>query len=296
MDGILNIYKPEGTSSNYIVQKIKKKFKADKVGHGGTLDPFASGILPIFINRSTKLDSYMHLLDKEYIACLKLGAATNTGDYKGKIIKVETIPFINERKINDVFKNFIGKITQVPPAFSAKKINGKRSYDMARKGDYVSLQPISTDIYSCDLLYYNKTEIFIKVVCGSGTYIRTLCEDIARCLGTVGYTFRLERTRYGPLEKSNAVCFDNLYDINVENLDKFLLPSDFLLYDYPIIIIEESALKNVLNGAEISKEKIRKIYGTAAENGIYRVYDVNDKFIGIGNFYDNMVKMKLLIH
>ena len=296
LNGILNIYKPEGLSSNYIVQKIKKKFHISKVGHGGTLDPFAVGVLPIFINRSTKLDTYMHLLNKDYIACLKLGAATNTGDYTGKIVKTAPVPFVNECKINNVLKNFIGEINQVPPAFSAKKVKGKRAYSLARNGEDISLKPITTYINSCKLLYYNKNEIFIKVTCGSGTYIRTLCEDIAKSLDTVGYTASLERTRYGPLEKSNAICFDDLYNNNICSISKFLLTPDFILYNYPMIIIDEGALKEVLNGVEITKEKIINIYGIINENNIIRVYEINYKFIGIGIFHNNKIKMKSLIH
>lgn len=296
MNGILNIYKPEGVSSNYIVQKVKKFLINCKVGHGGTLDPFAQGILPIFINKSTKLDNYMHLLDKEYVACFRLGAATNTGDYKGKIIQRMDIPHINECIIKNVLANFTGEIRQIPPAFSAKKINGKKAYDLARKGLNVPMSPILTYIHSCDLIYYNKSEIFVKVVCGSGTYIRSLCEDIARSLGTVGYTIYLERTRYGTLEKSNAVYFDSLFNKSVNDIYQLLLPSDFLLYDNPIIIIDGSVLKKALNGCEISISEVYRTYGNINENGLVRVYDINEKFIGVGCFHDHSLKITSLIH
>lgn len=296
MNGILNIYKPEGVSSNYVVQKIKKILKNSKVGHGGTLDPFAQGILPVFINKSTKLDNYMHLLDKEYVACFRLGSATNTGDYKGKIIQKKDVPHISENMIKDVLTNFTGKIQQIPPAFSAKKINGEKAYNLARKGINVPMLPISAYIHSCDLIYYNRSEIFIRVVCGSGTYIRTLCEDIARSFGTVGYTIYLERTRYGALEKSNSVNFDSLFGKSINEITKLLLPSDFLLYDNPIVIIDSSALKKALNGGEISISEVYRKYGSLNENGLVRVYDLHDKFIGVGCFCDHSLKIKSLIH
>ncbi|WP_162523440.1 tRNA pseudouridine(55) synthase TruB [Calorimonas adulescens] len=295
MNGILNVYKPEGVSSNYVVQKIKKMFKLAKVGHGGTLDPFASGILPIFVNKATRLNNYIHSFDKEYVACIELGTATDTADYTGKVVKRMSVPDISEEKIKESLKNFVGQIEQVPPAYSAKKLNGIRAYDLARKGVHFSLVPIKVIIYSCDLLYYEGDKIYIRVKCGSGTYIRTLCEDIACSLGTVGYVSYLERIRYGPLEKSNAIAFDDLFSKIEINISDQLLPLDFLLHNFPWVVIKGSALKTVLNGGMLSEDQIEFFSIPINVESFVRVYSIDRKFIGIGKFNGNKLKISLFL-
>ena len=188
MDGLILINKQKGFTSHDVVNVIRKKLNTKKVGHTGTLDPNATGVLPILIGKGTKISKYLMEHDKTYIATLKLGEKTDTGDSEGQVIEEKSIPKdLRKEDINDVLQSFLGKQKQLPPMYSAIKINGKKLYEYAREGKEVKIEPRNIEIYKIELLEYQNNKIKFEVECSKGTYIRTLCEDISQKLGTVGY-------------------------------------------------------------------------------------------------------------
>lgn len=193
MNGVLIINKPKGYTSHDIVNVVRKKLNTKKVGHTGTLDPDATGVLPILIGTATKISKYLIEHKKTYIAIVKLGYKTDTGDSTGKVIKVdEHFQKIDNKKIEDVLASFLGKQKQVPPMYSAIKVDGKKLYEYAREGKTVQVEAREIEIYDiCLEKYNNNDEISFKVNCSKGTYIRTLCEDIAEKLGSIRIYERL---------------------------------------------------------------------------------------------------------
>lgn len=183
VDGVLIINKPKGFTSHDVVNILRKTLNTKKIGHTGTLDPNATGVLPILIGTATKISKYLIEHDKTYIATIKLGEKTDTGDAEGKVIEKDLkLQDISYEQITEILKTFIGKQKQIPPAFSAIKINGKKAYEYARKGQAVELEPRNIEIYDVNLKKIENKEITFEVFCSKGTYIRTLCEDIAKKL------------------------------------------------------------------------------------------------------------------
>lgn len=220
ISGFILIDKPQGMSSHDVVLKMRQITQIEKIGHSGTLDPLATGLLILGIGKNaTKNLSKFQKLDKEYIAKIKLGALSNTFDKEGKIkeIKVKKIP--EKEDIEKILKNFLGKINQIPPPFSAKKIKGKKAYELARKNIKIKPEPIEIEIYELELLNYFWPYLEIKVHCSSGTYIRTLAQDIGEKLGCGGYLEELRRLKIGKFSVEKAVKIDK---ITQENWPQFL--------------------------------------------------------------------------
>lgn len=288
MDGIIVINKPIGCTSYNIVYRVKKIFK-EKVGHTGTLDPLATGVLPILIGKGTKLSNYLMEHDKEYIATLKLGKKTDTLDAEGEVIEEREVDdnIFNKDKIDEVLNKFIGKIEQIPPLYSAIKVNGKKLYEYARNGQNVEVKPRQVEIYKINLLNIDKEqkEIKFKVNCSKGTYIRTLCLDIAEKLGSIGYMSSLQRTRVGRFKIEDAITIDELEknEQNNEFLNKNLISIEDIFIDKEVINLDDT--KSFLNGVKI---KIKK------EDGIYRIYN-NNNFMGTGIIENNLLKRDLVI-
>ena len=288
MDGIIVINKPIGCTSYNIVYRVKKIFK-EKVGHTGTLDPLATGVLPILIGKGTKLSNYLMEHDKEYIATLKLGKKTDTLDAEGEVIEEREVDdnIFNKDKIDEVLNKFIGKIEQIPPLYSAIKVNGKKLYEYARNGQNVEVKPRQVEIYKINLLNIDKEqkEIKFKVNCSKGTYIRTLCLDIAEKLGSIGYMSSLQRTRVGRFKIEDAITIDELEknEQNNEFLNKNLISIEDIFIDKEVINLDDT--KSFLNGVKI---KIQK------EDGIYRIYN-NNNFMGTGIIENNLLKRDLVI-
>ena len=195
MDGIIVVNKPSGCTSHDIVSKIRKSLKLKKVGHTGTLDPLATGVLPILLGNATKLSKYLINHDKEYVATIKLGVKTETGDIEGSIIDEQKVPLFTEEQIIEALNSFVGKQKQMPPMYSAIKVNGKKLYEYARNGEKIEVTTRNIEIYNISFLQYIDNKIKFKVSCSKGTYIRSLCEDIAQKLNTVGTMENLERTQ-----------------------------------------------------------------------------------------------------
>lgn len=223
MDGILNIYKPSGPSSHDIVAKIRKITGIKKVGHAGTLDPFAEGLLIVLIGSATKLQFKFMNMDKTYVATLKLGAISDTYDKTGRIKKTKGTKGITKRKLKGVLRDFIGEIKQTPPAYSAIKIKGKKAYELARRGEKVRLKSRKVKIYNIKVLDYKYPRLKIEVRCGKGTYIRSLANDIGQKLSTGAYLEKLIRAEIGDFNIKNSVKLDKL---NSRNWTKKIIPAN----------------------------------------------------------------------
>ena len=208
MNGILIVNKSKGYTSHDIVAKVKK-ITGEKVGHTGTLDPLATGVLPLLIGKGTLCSKYLMNHNKTYKVLLKLGIKKSTGDEEGDIIQEESVneEFLDEEKVKTVLESFLGEQEQIPPIYSAIKVNGKKLYEYARKGQNVKIEPRRITIYDIKLLKVDKaiSEIQFEVSCSKGTYIRSLCEDIAKKIGTVGYMKELQRTKVGNFVIEEAV-------------------------------------------------------------------------------------------
>ena len=283
MDGIVIINKPKQQTSHDIVRKAKKILN-EKVGHTGTLDPNATGVLPLLIGKGTELSKYLINHDKTYEAILQLGEKRDTGDIEGKVIEKEDVTekSLNIENINSIFKTLIGKQEQVPPIYSALKVNGKKLYEYARNGEDVKIAPRQIEIYSLELLNVdtiNKT-IQFKVECSKGTYIRTLCEEIAERLGTVGYMKELNRTRVGDFCIENSITIEQLEQsqFQIITIEQFFKDEEF-------INLTEKGLKLFLNGVQLT---------WLLPDGVYKVYS-NEHFIGIGTVKNNLLKRDIII-
>ena len=290
MDGIILIDKPKGVTSHDIVYKVKKLLN-EKVGHTGTLDPNATGVLPLLVGRGTKLSKYLINHDKTYIVTLKLGEKTDTADSEGKVIEKKEVSkeVFSEEKLLQTFRNFTGKILQIPPIYSAIKVNGKKLYEYARKGQEVEIKPRQIEIYKISLIEINQiaNTIEFEVSCSKGTYIRSLCEDIAKELNTVGYMKELRRVQVGEFLIKDSITVEDLQK-NEDNKD-FILSHFIDLQKYfakfRIIELSQEEARKFLNGVKLSSNK---------ENGIYRVQSEN-KLIGTGILENNKLKRDIII-
>ncbi|WP_138205659.1 tRNA pseudouridine(55) synthase TruB [Haloimpatiens lingqiaonensis] len=275
MDGVLNIYKPEGITSFDVVKSIRKITGEKKVGHAGTLDPMASGILPVCLGKGTKIIEYIMENHKVYVAKLKLGIITDTYDREGKSLEEKPIDCINKKKIEETIKSFVGVIEQVPPMYSALKVNGKRLYELARKGIEIERTARQINIDSIDILEIEIPYIKFKVQCSKGTYIRSLCYDIGKSLGVGATMWELERVENGPFKKENSQPLSN---INPENIKEFCISIEEALNKYPKLSVKGETVKLLRNGVQV---KNKYLIGDIPLNKMYRIYD-EESFMGIG--------------
>ena len=278
MEGIIIINKPANYTSHDIVAKVRKALNIKKVGHTGTLDPLATGVLPILLGNGTKLSQYLINHDKEYIATIKLGVKTDTGDIEGNIIEEKKVEEYSNEQVNNVLNMFIGKQKQLPPMYSAIKVKGKKLYEYALKGEKVELEPRDIEIYNIELIENNNKEIKIKVNCSKGTYIRVLCEDIAKKLGTIGTMKELKRTKVGDFYLENAIELEDLE--NLELVKQKIITPEKIFEALEIIKLSNEELKQFLNGVKLKNKN---------KDGLYRIYTEN-KFIGIGKVLENKLK------
>ena len=283
MDGIIVINKEKGCTSHDIVYKIRKMFNT-KVGHTGTLDPNATGVLPILLGKGTKISKYLIEHDKEYEVVLQLGVKTTTADEEGEIIEEKEVlkESLEQLEIERILKSFIGKIKQMPPKYSAIKVNGRKLYEYARKGQEVEIKPREVEIYNIEItnIQKEKKQIEFKVSCSKGTYIRTLCEDIAEKMRTVGYMKELKRTKVGDFNIEQAITLGQLQE--KENIK--IITIEEMFKDKEEIILEDSKIILLLNGVKMNMKK---------PNGIYRIYNKQNKFIGLGIVQNKILKIDI---
>ena len=291
MNRIFILNKPLEFTSQDAVSKLKKILNQKKEGHTGTLDPMATGVLPILVGETTKLSKYLVEHKKIYIAVLKLGTCTDTGDSEGKIIEEKKVDIENltKDKVEFVLNEFLGKQIQTPPIYSAIKINGKKLYEYARNGMKVEISKREIEIYNIKLIKLDKNEkeIEFEVECSKGTYIRTLCEDIAKKLDTIGYMKSLTRTKVNNFKLEDTITFEDLE--NNKNNEEWLLHNSYTMeeiFDYlPKLELNDRKKELFLNGVQLTfKEK----------DGLYNIYN-NENYLGTGTIKNELLKRDIII-
>jgi len=277
LNGILNILKPPGMTSHDIVSIVRKRLNIKKVGHAGTLDPGAAGVLPVCVGQATKISQYLLDSNKKYRTELTLGVRTDTEDMYGTVIGRSSVVSTKE-EIERAIMSFIGTYNQIPPMYSAVKIKGKRLYELARKGIEIERNSRTVTVYSIDIIEIEGNKAMFDVLCSKGTYIRTLCKDIGDVLGCGGTMSFLLRTVSGKFDLETTVTVEEL--LETERIEDLLLPSDFPLEHMPKIIVKPISVKQALNGNNIysyySTDNEKVSSGTKV-----RIY-IKKQFIGFG--------------
>jgi len=277
VDGILLLDKPVGISSNKALQNVRHLFEANKAGHTGSLDPLASGVLPICFGEATKFSHYLLDASKTYRAWCQFGKTTSTGDAEGNIISESPVQ-IDAGDIQRVLTRFTGRVDQIPPMYSAVKHKGQRLYKLARKGQVIDRNPRQIEIYSLEMINFSDNTLEFDVHCSKGTYIRTLAEDIGKALGCGAFLANLKRTGVHPFWKNVCYSIDQLRNIaeqGLDSLDRCLLPVNSALVDLPEFILDSLAVSNLKQGqaVQINRTPLSGLLNLVSENG---------QFIGIG--------------
>jgi len=281
LDGIINIYKDKGFTSHDVVAVVRRTINQKKVGHTGTLDPDATGVLPVCVGKATKLADYIMAAEKTYIAEVTLGVTTDTLDSSGNVIETKEVNF-SEEEIKNAVMSFVGEQEQIPPMYSAIKINGKKLYELAREGKEVDRKARRINIFDIEILSLEMPDkIKIKVDCSKGTYIRTLCGDIGQKLGCGAHMSSLERTRSGSFVKENSITLDELKNLceNGES-DRVLLSMEKAVEKYKKIIVSPKAEKLLYNGAKIYRSFFINDENVQTDE-ISAVYDSKNNLIGL---------------
>ncbi len=279
VNGLLLLNKPAGITSNQALQKVKRLLKAKKAGHTGSLDPAATGMLPLCFGEATKVCAYLLEADKSYRVTARLGEATNTGDADGEVNETAAVPDLDRRGWERVLEQFVGETEQVPPMYSALKKDGKRLYELARKGEIVDRDARSIRIDDISLLEISGSRLVMRVHCSKGTYIRTLVEDIAKVAGTVAHTARLHRETVGDFQAEDMLDLpgaERVAEAGPEALRARLLPTDVALASWPDCHIPENAAERFCGGQAVQHA------GDGVE-GLVRVYTDSKQFLGVGN-------------
>lgn len=287
MNGIIVINKPQGKTSHDMVNFVRRLTGIKKVGHTGTLDPDATGVLPICIGKATKAADMLTDSDKEYKAQLVLGMTTDTQDASGKILTEQTVD-ITKEEILEAVSHFIGEITQIPPMFSAIKKDGKKLYELARQGITIERTPRNVTVHGIDVtdIDLENHTVTLSVSCSKGTYIRTLCEDIGKRLGCGAYMNTLVRTKSAGFDINQSLTEEELVKMRGSGeLEKAVLPIDRIFEKYEKIELAEFLTKKVKNGIKVRYK--------GAENGRnYRIYDENGKFLCISQYKNGELVLK----
>ena len=274
--GILNINKPSGWTSHGVVARVRRLASERRIGHAGTLDPLAEGVLVLLLGRCTRLADHVQSQPKTYVATIALGSATSTDDAEGSVVATAPVPPFD---LDAALLRFTGDILQTPPAFSALKVAGQRAYALARRGEAVPLEARPVTIYELRVL--SRDPLTLEVMCSKGTYIRSLARDLAQALGTVGHLAHLVRTRVGPFSLESAAALDGL------DVAQALLPPDAALPDAPAVRLSEEDAGRIVNGQSIPA------------NGLHadpvRVYDPSDRLVCIARADGSKVHPRLLL-
>ncbi|MDK0569898.1 tRNA pseudouridine(55) synthase TruB [Clostridium perfringens] len=291
MNGVINIYKNTGMTSFDVVAMVRRVAKMKKVGHTGTLDPAASGVLPVCLGKATKIIDYIMENKKVYRVNLKLGMVTDTYDLEGEVLREKDASYITKDEILNCINSFVGTIDQVPPMYSALKQNGVRLYELARKGIEVHREARKITIYSIgNIKIESNDNIQMDVCCSKGTYIRSLCYDIGEKLNVGATMTALERIQNGPFTKEEAI---NIEDLTEELLEKHIISIEKALDSFEKIIVNEKFSKLLRNGVKVFDNRI---YSEEVEfNKLYRVYEDNGVFLGLGKRDEKGFKLEKLL-
>ncbi|HET8576671.1 MAG TPA: tRNA pseudouridine(55) synthase TruB [Methylomirabilota bacterium] len=291
--GVLSVEKGAGVTSFQVVAHLRRVLRAPRIGHGGTLDPDATGVLPILIGDATKLTPYLIELDKEYVATVRLGITTETQDLSGAVIETRPVPELDAAALEGALGHFVGAIRQIPPMFSALRRGGKRLYELARQGREVEREPREVTVHSIELERLSLPDFVIRVRCGKGTYVRTLAADIGARLGCGAALAALVRTRVGPYTLDEAVPWAELREARSGiALWPRLLPSDSALVGLPPVRLDAERVRQFLHGQTIPVPGAPD----AALEGLVRVYGPDGAFLGVGQGRRGAVKPERLLH
>jgi tRNA pseudouridine55 synthase len=277
VDGLLLLDKPPGMTSNQALQKVKRLLGASKAGHTGSLDPAATGMLPLCFGEATKVCGFLLDADKSYRVTARLGEATDTGDADGKVVETATVPALEPADWERLFERFTGEIEQVPPMYSALKQGGKRLYELARQGQVVERKARRIRVYRYDLLEARGPRLVFRVQCSKGTYVRTLVEDLARAAGTVGHVQGLHRETVAHFRQDDMVDLAtaaSIAEAGPDALRRHLLPLDAALEGWPQVSLDAADAGRFTHGQAIA--------GIGGAGGLVRVYDGQERFLGVG--------------
>lgn len=298
MNGIINVYKEKGYTSHDVVAILRKIAGQKKIGHTGTLDPDATGVLPVCLGRATKLCDLLTDRDKTYEAVLLLGKTTDTQDISGEILKEHPTDHLNEAEVIKVIENFKGTYDQIPPMYSALKVNGKKLYELAREGKTVERKSRKVTIYQIHIKKIQLPRVRMEVTCSKGTYIRTLCHDIGNRLGTGGCMEELTRTKVGRFELKDSLKLEELRDLAQNGrLEDALIPLDQMFSELQSVVPAEKYISKAYNGNDFFKNQLSED-GKFCSGEKVRVYDAQGHFIGVYRYMEDrkmfhLVKMFL---
>ncbi|RFA30613.1 tRNA pseudouridine(55) synthase TruB [Alkalilimnicola ehrlichii] len=283
VNGILLLDKPEGLTSNRALQKVKRLFKAQKAGHTGSLDPLATGLLPLCFGEATKISGFLLDADKRYRFTCKLGETTTTGDQEGDVLERLPVPELTETVVETALARFRGEIEQIPPMYSALKHQGERLYRLARQGVEVERKARRVLIHELVLVRLGNSELELDVHCSKGTYVRSLCEDLGAALGCGAHVSQLRRTALGPFAGQPMITLDALEALaeqGLDALDNALLPIDAGLAHWPAVQLDSDSAYYLRQGQPVWVPK-------APGEGSVRIYGPQDVFVGMGAILDD---------
>ncbi len=293
INGVVLLDKASGGSSNHALQKVKRLFGANKAGHTGSLDPLASGLLPICLGQATKVAQFLLDDDKRYFVRAKLGQVSSTGDSEGKIVNFGSTKGIDESCIKTILSQFIGDINQVPPMYSALKRNGTPLYKLARQGIEIERSPRPVTVHEINFLDLDDAVVSLEVFCSKGTYIRTLVEDIGKSLGCGGHVVELRRTGFAHLDLSGSKTYEQLSKLkeqNIESLDSVILSADKMLPNLESVYLDSEQTRDIRLGKKIE-------YLGFSNPQKLKLYDHNEQFMGIGesNLMSEILPKRLFV-
>lgn len=284
LTGILNVNKPRGWTSHDVVARVRRLADQKRVGHAGTLDPMAEGVLPVLLGRATRLADFIQAGHKTYRAVVCLGTATDTDDAEGEVVSVAEVPPLSPARVSDVLGAFEGEILQTPPRYSALKVGGRRAYAVARAGGEVDLAPRRVTIHAIRLLSLAQGELMLEVTCSKGTYVRALARDIATALGTVGHLGALTRTRVGPFSLNESITLEELAE---RGADALTLPASRAIPAAPTCSVDPVEIARLANGQAVAGD------GQRAE-AIW-VYDPDGRVVCLASSDGMQLRPRLLL-
>ena len=287
INGIINVYKEAGFTSHDVVAKLRGILKQKKIGHTGTLDPDATGVLPVCLGSGTRLCDMLADKSKEYIAVMRLGVVTDTQDMSGQILQEKQV-LCSEEEVKNAIFSFQGEYSQIPPMYSALKVNGKKLYELAREGKEIERQPRQVFIKEMEILSIELPLVKFRVACSKGTYIRTLCQDIGERLGCGAAMDSLQRTRVGNFILENALSLSEIEVLSKEGtISDKVIPVDFVFAALPKTIVKKEFRKRIDNGNALLKKHVTIAEGSLQEKpGVQcRVYNDDDVFCGVYEYH-----------
>ncbi len=285
MNGVLLIDKPPGFTSHDVVAYTRRLLQIKKVGHLGTLDPLASGLLVLCLGKATRLARFMSGWNKVYIGIVRLSHATTTYDLEGKPLGKPIAVTAEKEEIISLLSGFKGHIQQLPPKFSAKKVKGKPVHRYARQGISVEVEAVEVEIYDIKLLKLLPDQLWLKVNCSAGTYIRSLAHDIGQALGCGGYLYYLRRVRFGSFSLADALPMDQIFRLQQKGkLEQKIIPIEVLFPELPAITVDSQGVQKLLHGRRLSREECQGEIPVPAERDYYKALNSESKLLAVGRF------------